>query len=52
MGLMHLYAESDNPRCGMTRQSSKYNYNLVKAELGHVITETLRIPSIITNNST
>lgn len=43
MGLMHLYAESDHRRCGMARASSKWNWNLVKAELGHVITSTFPI---------
>ncbi|KAG0621101.1 hypothetical protein M758_4G269200 [Ceratodon purpureus] len=49
MGLMHIYAELDNPRCGMTRKSSKYNWNLVKAELGHVrrITQKIRDPLFI-----
>jgi len=51
MGLLHLYAESDNPRCGMTRQSSKWNWNLVKAELGHVKTSTLLIPLPVSANS-
>lgn len=36
MGLMHVYAESDEPRVCLVRESSKHNYNLVKAELGHV----------------
>lgn len=36
MGIMHVYAESDEPRACLVRESSKQNYNLVKAELGHV----------------
>ena len=36
MGLLHVYAETDNPRACLVRESSKQNYNLVKAELGHV----------------
>lgn len=36
MGLMRIYAESDEPRVCLVRESSKQNYNLVKADLGHV----------------
>lgn len=49
MGLMHLYAESDHRRCGMARASSKWNWNLVKAELGHPrrVTHRIRDPHFI-----
>nr|PNR55182.1 hypothetical protein PHYPA_006077 [Physcomitrium patens] len=44
MGFMHCYAESDNRRCGVTRKSSKWNWNLVKADIGHVISVAMNDP--------
>lgn len=46
---MHCYAESDNRRCGVTRKSSKWNWNLVKADIGHGrrVTQKIRDPRFI-----